>query len=309
MPSFHDDTILSGDKKTELRVRHCLPETTPKAVVQIAHGIAEHVERYDDFAAFLAENGFVVVANDHLGHGKSILKPEMQGFFAETGGWELVVGDMRRLYERTHADFPELPYFLFGHSMGSFLTRTYLIRHRDGLRGAVLSGTGQQPGAVVAAGLMMGNREIKKHGAAYQSEFLNNMAFGSYTKGIEPLRTVSDWLSRDEAAVDRYVADPLCGFIPTAGLFRDMMHGIAFNQNAKNVARMKKDLPIYFMSGDHDPVGANGKGVMKAYQSFLKAGMTDVTLKLYSGGRHEMLNEINKDEVYADVLAWLNSKL
>ena len=193
--------------------------------------------------------------------------------------------------------------------MGSFLTRTYLIRYRDGLSGAVLSGTGQQSGAVVAGGFAMGQREVKKRGARYVSEKLNNMAFGSYTKGIEPLRTASDWLSRDEAVVDRYLADPLCGFIPTAGLFRDMMHGIAFNQNQKNVARMKKDLPVYFMSGDRDPVGANGKGVMRAYQSFLKAGMSDVTLKLYSGGRHEMLNELNRDEVYEDVLKWFESKL
>ena len=309
MPVFTDDTFVSCNGKSNIRVRRCSPDGAPKAIVQIAHGIAEHVERYDDFARFLASNGFLVVANDHLGHGKSFASEEDKGFFGETGGWELAVGDMRKLYERTHAEFPDLPYFLFGHSMGSFLTRTYLIKFRDGLTGAILSGTGQQPGIVVAGGKFMGQQEIKKHGARYKSEKLNNMAFGSYNKDFQPQRTVSDWLSRDEAVVDRYQADPLCGFIPSAGLFTDMMGGIAFNQKPSNVARMKKDLPVYFMSGDNDPVGANGKGVMQAYQSFLKAGMTDVTMKLYHGGRHEMLNELNKDEVYADILNWLNSKL
>lgn len=309
MPKFSDDTFLSCNGKTEIRVRRCTPDTEPRAVVQIAHGIAEHVERYDDFAAFLAEHGFVVVANDHLGHGKSFADEEDKGFFGEIGGWEIAVGDMRKLYERTSAEFPGLPYFLFGHSMGSFLTRTYLIKYRDGLAGAVISGTGQTPGLVVTGGKFMGKQEIKKHGARYKSRKLNDMAFGSYNKEFEPRRTVSDWLSRDTAVVDKYQADPLCGFIPSAGLFTDMMGGIAFNQKQQNVERMKKDLPVYFMSGDKDPVGANGKGVMKAYQSFLKAGMSDVTLKLYPGGRHEMLNETNKDEVYADVIAWLESKL
>ena len=309
MAAFYDATILSSDGRTPLRVRRCLPERVPKAVVQIAHGIAEHVERYDDFAAFLAEHGFAVVANDHLGHGKTAQTPEDLGFFADKDGWETVVADMRKIFDRTSKEHPGIPYFLFGHSMGSFLARSYLIRCGYGLRGVVLSGTGQQPAPVVAAGLAIGSWEIRRHGARYRSDLLNNMAFGSYTRGITPLRTLSDWLSRDEAQVDRYVADPLCGFIPTAGLFRDMMHGIAFNQSARNLARMQKDLPVYFMSGDHDPVGANGKGVMKAYESFLRAGMSDATLRLYAGGRHEMLNEINRDEVYRDLLHWLESKL
>ena len=309
MPVFSDDSFISCNGKTAIRVRRCMPEGAPKAVVQIAHGIAEHVERYDDFAAFLASNGFAVVANDHLGHGRSMSDPSEKGFFGEIGGWELAVGDMRKLYERTRAEFPDLPCFLFGHSMGSFLARTYLIKYPAGLAGAVLSGTAQQPGAAVAVGQMLGRREIKKHGARYKSELLNSMAFGSYNKDFEPRRTISDWISRDTAVVDQYLADPLCGFIPTAGLFADMMGGIAFNQKPSNLARMKKDLPVYFMSGDADPVGANGKGVLKAYQSFLRAGMTDVTLKLYHEGRHEMLNELNKDEVYADILAWLNGRL
>lgn len=309
MPNFTDETLLSGDGKTQLRVRKCVPEGEAKAVVQIAHGIAEHVGRYDDFAAFLASNGFVVVGNDHLGHGLSAKKKEDLGFFAEKGGWEIATGDMRRVYERFRAEYPGLPYFLFGHSMGSFLSRTYLIKYPDGLAGAILSGTGQQPGLIVYAGRGMGRREIKKHGARYKSPLLNAMAFGSYNQRFEPRRTVSDWLSRDPAVVDAYRADPLCAFVPSAALFTDMMEGFAFNQKRENLLKMKKDLPVYFMSGDADPVGAYGKGVKKAFESFKKAGMTDLSIRLYPEGRHEMLNELNRDEVYRDILNWLNSKL
>ena len=309
MSTFTDETLLSGDGKTRLHVRRCVPEGEAKAVVQIAHGIAEHIGRYDDFAAFLAENGFVAAGNDHLGHGTSAKGKNDLGFFAETGGWDLAVGDMRKVYERVSAEYPGLPYFLFGHSMGSFLSRTYLIRFPDGLAGAILSGTGQQPGFIVYAGRGMGRREIKKHGARYKSPVLNAMAFGSYNQRFEPKRTVSDWLSRDPDEVDKYRSDPLCSFMPTAGLFTDMMDGFSFNQRKENLLKMKKDLPVYFMSGDNDPVGAYGKGVKKAYESFRKAGMTDLSIKLYPEGRHEMLNELNRGEVYQDILNWLNSKL
>ena len=309
MPTFTDETLRSGDGKTQLRVRKCVPESGPRAVVQIAHGIAEHVGRYDDFAAFLAKNGFAVVGNDHLGHGMSAKSKEELGFFAEKDGWETVVGDMRKVYERFSAEYPGLPYFLFGHSMGSFLSRTYLIKYPDGLAGAILSGTGQQPGIIVYAGRGMGRREIKKHGPRYKSPLLNAMAFGSYNQRFEPKRTVSDWLSRDPGAVDKFRSDPLCGFVPSAALFTDMMNGIGFNQKRENLSKMKKDLPVYFMSGDADPVGAYGKGVKKAFESFRKAGMTDVSLRLYPEGRHEMLNELNRNEVFQDILNWLNSKL
>ena len=309
MPRFSDFSFLSGNGRTNIHVRRCDPDETPRGIVQIAHGIAEYALRYDAFAEFLAQNGFVVVANDHLGHGQSICSEDDLGFFAEHHGWELAVGDMRKLYELMRKEFPELPYFLFGHSMGSFLTRTYLIKFQDGLAGAVISGTGQQPGLVVKVGRMLSASEIKKNGARFKSQKLNDLAFGSYNKAFEPKRTDFDWLSRDNAQVDKYIADPLCGFLPSAQLQNDMMGGILYIQDQKNVERMKKDLPVYFMSGDMDPVGAAGKGVLKAVESFKKAGMQDVTVKLYPGGRHEMLNETNRDEVFADVLAWLNSKL
>lgn len=308
MSKFSDYTFLSNNGKTNIHVRRCTPDGAINGIVQIAHGIAEHVERYDAFAAYLADNGYLVVGNDHLGHGHSVGSEEDLGFFAEAGGWELAVGDMRKLFELTHAEHPELPYFFFGHSMGSFLTRTYIIKYRSGLSGVVICGTGQQPAPIVAGGKMLGKMECRRHGVRYRSEKLNKLAFGNYNDCFEVRRTVCDWLSRDNAAVDKYIEDPLCGFVPSAGLFVDMMSGIQFISSLKNVRRMNPELPVFFISGDMDPVGENGKGVIRVYNNFLKAGMTDVTMKLYHECRHEILNELNKDEIMKDVLDWLNSK-
>lgn len=309
MPTFTDFTFLSSNGKTNIHARRCDPDTAPKAIVQLAHGIAEHIRRYDAFAEFLACNGFVVFGNDHLGHGESINDDSELGFFAETGGWEMAVEDMRKLHDIAAEEFPNLPFFLFGHSMGSFLARTYIIYFRSGLDGVILSGTGQQPKALVLGGKLMGKMEMNKKGAKYKSEMLNNLAFGKYNDGFETTRTISDWLSRDEAEVDKYIEDPLCGYIPSASLFHDMMCGIEFISKPRNLERMKKDLPVYFMSGDSDPVGENGKGVLRAYRAFLKAGMKDVAVKLYHEGRHEMLNELNREEVYKDILNWIEAEM
>ena len=308
MARMSEFSFLSSDGKTMLYAREYLPEGEAVGIVQIVHGIAEHIARYDNFASFLADCGYIVIAHDQLGHGKSAPDEEHLGFFSEEAGWEKAVQDIHALHDKTAARYPGKPYFLFGHSMGSFLTRTYLIRFRAGLDGAVISGTGHQSAALVAAGKAMSALDIRRHGATHKSDFLNKMAFGNYNDKLENVRTVSDWLSRDEAAVDLYNEDPLCGFVPTAGLLHDMMSGIEFITKPKNIARMKKDLPILFVSGDCDPVGEQGRGVIRAYKHFLKAGMKDVTMKLYHGGRHEMLNEINRDEVYDDILNWLNSK-
>ena len=309
MSTLKEFTFRSGNGKTDIYVRRFLPECAPKGIVQIAHGIAEHSARYDGFASFLADNGFVVYTNDHLGHGRSIAEESDLGFFADNGGWEIAVDDMRTLHDIASEEFPGIPHFLFGHSMGSFLARTYIIYFRNGLDGVILSGTGQQPKALVLGGKLLSSIEIRKNGGKYKSEMLNNIAFGKYNDGFETPRTISDWISRDEAEVDKYIEDPLCGYIPSAGLFHDMMCGIDFITKARNVQRMNKSLPVYFMSGDADPVGENGKGVLRAYKSFLSAGMKDVAVKLYHGGRHEMLNELNRDEVYKDILNWIEGEM
>ena len=309
MPSFQDFYFQSSTGRTSIHALKCVPDSKPRAVVQIAHGVAEHIDRYRPFMEFLADNGFVVAGNDHLGHGKSIRVPEEQGFFAEKDGWWRVVDDMDKLHDIMSNEYPELPYVLFGHSMGSFLTRTYLIKHPDKYDGVILSGTGHQSPALVLGGNAAASVMAKLSGAMGDGAKLDLLAFGTYLNKIENPRTKFDWLSRDTEQVDKYIADPLCGFVGKIGLYRDMMQGIKFITDKKNIAQMNKEKPVYFMSGDGDPVGDYGKGVERAYKAFCDAGLHDVFMRLYPGGRHEMLNETNKEQVYQDILSWLNEKI
>ena len=309
MPSFQDFYFQSSTGRTSIHALKCVPDSKPRAAVQIAHGIAEHIDRYRPFMEFLADNGFVVAGNDHLGHGKSIRVPEEQGFFAEKDGWWRVVDDMDKLHDIMSNEYPELPYVLFGHSMGSFLTRTYLIKHPDKYDGVILSGTGHQSPALVLGGNAAASVMAKLNGAMGDGAKLDSLAFGTYLNKIENPRTKFDWLSRDTEQVDKYIADPLCGFVGKIGLYHDMMQGIKFITDKKNIAQMNKEKPVYFMSGDGDPVGDYGKGVERAYKAFCDAGLHDVFMRLYPGGRHEMLNETNKEQVYQDILNWLNEKI
>ena len=216
---------------------------------------------------------------------------------------------MDKLHDIMSNEYPELPYVLFGHSMGSFLTRTYLIKHPDKYDGVILSGTGHQSPALVLGGNVAASVMAKLNGAMGDGTKLDSLAFGSYLSKIENPRTKFDWLSRDAEQVDKYIADPLCGFVGKIGLYRDMMQGIKFITDKNNIAQMNKEKPVYFMSGDGDPVGDYGKGVERAYKAFCDAGLHDVFMRLYPGGRHEMLNETNKEQVYQDILNWLNEKI
>ena len=309
MPKFEDFFYPSSTGKNSIHARKCLPDGRPRAVIQIAHGIAEHINRYDDFMNYLAEHGSVVCGNDHLGPGRSVQSEEDRGFFAAQNGWDYVVEDMDKLRAQMRKDYPDLPYIFFGHSMGSFLTRTYLIRHPEKYDAAILSGTGHQGKALVLAGAAASNLIVRLKGAKSDGQALNDMAFGSYCKRIENPRTPFDWLSRDPESVDRYIADPNCGFVCAASLYRDMMQGVKFIIDQKNIDTMNKEAPVYFMSGDADPVGDYGQGVQRASDAFCRAGLKDVMIRLYPDGRHEMLNEINKDKVYQDILNWIESKL
>lgn len=282
------------------------PEGTPKAIVQIIHGIAEHVARYDHFARYLNEQGYLVVAEDHMGHGKSICDEVPQGYFK--GGWDAAVEDCYRLLTDMKAEFPDVPYILFGHSMGSFLARSILIKHPDsGIDAAVICGSAWMPGAVLQGGKLMSGLLCHGEGAKKPSETLQNVMFGGYDKRIENKRTSSDWLTRDESVVDAYEADPLCGFAPTPALANAMMNGLIYIQKAENLKKMKKDLPVYFIAGAEDPVGDYGNGVRKAAEMFIASGMKQVSVRLYPGCRHEIHNELNRDEMYADTAAWMDS--
>lgn len=304
-----DFYFQSTDVEHSIRVRKAVPGGPVKGVVQIAHGIAEHVERYDSFMSFLAENGFAVVANDHLGHGKSYKSEYDKGLFTEAPGWDTAVADMAKLHDLTVQDYPDVPYIIFGHSMGSFLARTYIIDYPEKHDLAILSGTGNQSPALIAAGCLMADFFCRKNGAYAVGNELCKIAFGSYLNKIPDPRTEYDWLSRDGAVVDAYIADENCGFTAKNGLYRDMMHGIKYITDKKNISKMDVSKPVCFMSGAEDPVGDYGKGVEKAYKLFCDAGCRDVMIRLYPGGRHEMLNELNKADVFQDVLNWIESRI
>ena len=288
------------------RIHYCkwMPEGKPRAVLQILHGIAEHVERYDDFARYLTSQGYVVVAEDHMGHGGSIGENGVRGYFH--GGWFAAVDDSMRLMKDTMADYPDVPYILFGHSMVSFMARTVLAKYPDsGIAAAIICGTGWQPTFALPVLAKLIDTMGKKNGEEAPNEQLDKLIFGGYTKGFDNVRTPKDWLSRDPKVVDAYIADPLCGFVASSGLLRDMMLGIHYIQQPKHMENMKKHLPVFFIAGDKDPVGANGKGVKQAAEAFRKAGMINVALKLYPDCRHEILNELNKQEVYEDITQWI----
>ncbi len=288
------------------RIRACrwTPVGEIRAIVQIVHGIAEHVERYDDVASYLNSRGILVVAEDHMGHGKSICPQSPKGCFA--GGWQNVAGDTYRLAKDTMAEFPGVPFVLWGHSMGSFLARTVIAAHPDsGFAGAIICGTAWMPGAVVTAGKTMCGLLARIIGEQTASPKLHSLIFGGYNKKIENPRTPSDWLSRDEKVVDAYEADPLCGFVPSCGLLREMMAGILYIQKESSLKAMDKKLPCFFIAGSEDPVGDYGDGVRRTAEEFKNHGMEQMELKLYPDCRHEIHNELNKQEVYEDIACWV----
>ena len=300
----------SSDGRTQIHAVEWYPaDVEPIGILQIAHGVAEYALRYDPFAQFLNTKGFIVVANDHIGHGLSVAEGAAPLYFGKQDGWKHVVDDMYTLRDLTGKKYPALPYFLMGHSMGSFLTRTYLIRYPGTVKGAIIMGTGFQPAYMVAGGRLVAKLAGKRGGAERFSQTVDKLAFGAYNKPFAPNRTSFDWLSVNEENVDRYIADPYCGGNTSVGLFYDMLGGIGFICKQSNVNKMNLNTPVLFISGDHDPVGDMGKGVKAAYESFRTAGVKDVELKLYPGLRHEILNEKCRDEVYADLWAWIEKHL
>lgn len=307
MPTTSEFSLASTNGYSKLRVLLCEPDGDARGVVQIAHGIAEHIGRYEPFMRFLAEHGFVAVGNDHLGHGKSVSVSEELGVFAEADGWQLVLDDLAKLRKRMTEAYPGLPYILFGHSMGSFLMRSYAIQHPNDADFLVLCGTGQQTDLLIRSGALVAKAAPGLLGRKTAGKLLNALAFGSYNKRILKPKTPFDWLNRDEAEVAKYIADPLCGFAPSPSMFRDMMGGLRFISEKRNVARMNKETPVLLITGDQDPVGEYGAGVERVYRLLCDAGLHRVFLKKYRGARHELLLEQNHDEVFEDVLRFITT--
>lgn len=307
MASKEEFYFPSSDGAHQIHAVRWLPEGEPRAVVQLVHGISEYIGRYDGFASFLAGRGFAVVGHDHLGHGGTAKDPSEYGFLAPKNGWRYLVEDVHTLRTQTGARFPGLPYILMGHSMGSFVTRTYLIDHPGTLDGCILSGTGQEPAALIALGKAVTGFLGAVSGKNRVSKLVKALTTDPYNKQFAPNRTSADWISRDTAVVDAYCADPLCAFSPTIGMNHDMMGGLQYVANMENLKKMDRKTPVYFLSGDADPVGQRGKGVRQVAGWFRDVGCGDITVKLYPEGRHEMLNEVNRDEVFADTLAWIEA--
>ena len=310
MTNLSEFTFLSSDKRTQLHgMLWDVQEVPVRAVLQICHGVAEHIARYDKFARALNKRGIVVAGHDHLGHGKSLPEGDTPVYFGEGNTWDTVVDDIYVLHQRLRQRYPDVPLCIMGHSMGSFLTRTYLIRYPGTVKAAVIMGTGWQSRTAVNGGLALANAIAAVSGESTTSDVVTELAFGSYNKLFAPNRTKVDWLSADEENVDAYIADPMCGADATVGLFRQMLHGIRFNQRMSHLRRMDREVPVLFVSGDKDPVGGCGKGVVQTYEAFKAAGMRDCTLKLYPELRHEILNErAYAGEITEDIASWLLRK-
>lgn len=299
----------SADKKHSIRAKEWRPDGEPRAIIYLAHGIAEYIDRYAGFAGFLTENGIMLAANDHLGHGRSAYPPEDLGYFADADGWKLVVEDIRSMVETLQHLYPDVPLFIMGHSMGSFLVRCYAALYPDtDTAGYILSGTGHISRFISGAGAILCDRELKKQGPRGHSKMLASMAFGGYNRKFEG-RTDYDWLTRDPAVVDAYVQDPLCGFDGTISLYRDLMAQIRFMTDIKNIRRMDRKKPIMLVSGSMDPVGGYGKEVVAFHDILRKEKFDDITYILYEGARHEILNELQKEDVMADILQWAKERI
>ena len=280
-----------------------------RGVVNLAHGMGEHARRYDHVAAALNAAGWSAYLEDHRGHGITARDGDGLGHLADRGGWALVLDDLHRVTLRARADHPGLPVVLLGHSMGSFLAQQYVFTFPEDLDAMVLSGSSGPAGPLVEAGAALARLERARLGRRGRSTLLESLVGRGFNRAFEPARTESDWLSRDPEMVDACLADPLCGQVKTTQFYLDLFSGLRVIGQVERVrAGAPKQLPIYLFAGTDDPVGGT-EGIASLLAHYEAAGLTDVTARLYEGGRHEMLNETNRAEVIAELLAWLDTRV
>lgn len=297
---------LSKDGKTNIHAVKWLPEGKPRGVVQIIHGMCEYAERYAPFAEFLAANGYIVCAEDHAGHGKSAATAADLGWFNEEHSFDTVIADIRTLHKMIKKETAGLPYIVLGHSMGSFFCRKYISLYGNELAGAIIMGTGFKGSPLMNTALTMTRLNATFKGWRNRSNFIDSLAFGSYNKRFKSENNSLSWLSVDTENTDKYMADELCGFKFTNNGYFILFSAIKSACSNKTIAAVPKNLPVYFVAGDCDPVGDYGKGVIKAYGKFKNAGIQKVDITLYEGARHEILNEVCKQQTYADLLDFIN---
>ncbi len=301
-------TYKSRDGVTDIHAIAWMPDTEVTAVLQIAHGMVEHIDRYDEFASWLADKGIAVVGNDHLGHGASIQSEEDYGYFHHPKGNQYVLGDMHQLFLYTRHQYPDVPYFMLGHSMGSFLVRQYITMTSKGISGVIIMGTGYQPRYMLDMGQALCRIIAACKGWHYRSKLVNDLSFGSYNQKFEPGESGLEWLNSNEERRQKYIDDPLSGFTFTVNGYYQMFAGMKTLTDKKRLAAMDRSLPVLFVSGAEDAVGDFGDGVRKVYGQFLDLGMEHVDMKLYPGDRHEILNETDRYQVYEDLYRWMEEQ-
>ncbi|MDR1002025.1 MAG: lysophospholipase [Oscillospiraceae bacterium] len=282
----------------------------PKAILFIAHGMAEHIMRYDDFARYLSSNGIAVAGCSHLGHGLTSKSEDDLGYISKKNGWSNLIADQAQVRAKLESLYPGVPVFMFGHSMGSFAARTYITEtYASGLRGVIICGTGHEPPIMSSVGKKLAGIVGVFRGSRYRSKLLHGLSIGRYNSKIKSPRTEVDWLSFNEDNVDAYIADSRCGFNFTVNGYKSLFEGINYVSKMKNIRKADSDLPVLFIAGSEDPVGNCGKGVAKVSRMFKKAGMKNVAVKIYDNMRHEILNEDDRATVYSDVAEFIDSTL
>lgn len=305
--------FLSSVDNHRIFVRSWMPEAgTPRAIIQILHGMAEHCSRYEPVATLLVRQGYGVIAHDHRGHGHSVPQGGLLGHYADHGGWKLVLADTYKVNEYIHKQHPDLPVVLVGHSMGSFIALGYLIQHGRTVDAAVLSGSTANSPMAIRSARMLAQLEKLRAGAKARSSLIDLATFSSYNRQVSKQpRTEYDWLSRDEREVDKYIHDPLCGFLCTNQLWLDLTGGLETISRISNLRKIPHDLPFYLVAGERDPLSYSNShnGVDKLAGLLREGGIRQVTVKLYQGGRHEIFNETNREEVIGDLLKWLAQQL
>ena len=296
---------LSSNGSTLIHCVKWVPEN-PIGVIQIVHGITEHIDRYEEFANYMVNQGYIVIGNDHLGHGKSIITDKPKMFIGELGSWNYLVKDINTLYEIITEEY-KLPIYLIGFSLGSFVSRHYLIDYNPIYKKAILVGTGIQSNIVLNILKLIVKGEVKKIGVENTSKFIRELSFGTYNKQIKEAKTDYDWLTSSEEEINKYINDPLVGKDTTGSLFYELLGGMVYTSKLSNIKKMK-ELPILLLSGLDDPVGSKGDGVKKL-ENIYKKNNIDVSLKLYEGKRHDLFHETNKLEVFNDILTYIKKEL
>ena len=296
--------LPSNDGVHKLHVVVWQPNGEPKAVLQLSHGMIEFIERYEGLAQYLNEQDILVIGNDHLGHGHTAGRDEDLGYFCPEHMSETVVKDLHTVTEYAKKEYPGIPYFLLGHSMGSFMARRYLMTYGDELTGAILCGTGEQTSATLFAGKTVARILGAFKGQRYRSEFIRKTSFKGYNDRFEK-RTENDWLTKDQSIVDWYNGHKFCTFGFTINGYKTLFEVLTYIQKQENYNKIPKNLPVYMIAGEDDPVGNYGEGVKHIYQQYKDSGIKDISIKLYPNDRHEILNELDKETVYADVADWI----